>query len=142
MIDILAQAADPIALDQFTDILAQGHNLPGNDTGSQAPPGMDGIFDRIIGAAKWLGLVICIIAVIVAGAAAAISRQRGSSEEATTQTITIAIAIAVITGAVGIVSWIVDASGEEGEPEPDAAPPAVVQLEDQAPDAGALQTTL
>lgn len=106
MIDILAATPDAVVT------LAQA--VPGSGAGMEAPPGMESIMDRIISAARWIGIAVTVIAVIVAAGGAAISRNRGTSEEATERFLTISIAVAVISSAVTIISWILEASGGNG----------------------------
>lgn len=106
MIDVLAASADAAIT------LAQ--TVPGSGAGMEAPPGMGSIMDRIISAARWFGIAVTVIAVIVAAGGAAISRNRGSSEEATERFLTISIAVAVISSAVTIIAWIMEASGGNG----------------------------
>lgn len=107
MLDYIITAAP--AVGEHISYLAQA--IPGEGAGSEAPPGFQGIGDRIISGAKWIGLLLAIVGAIAAFAGAAISRNRGNSEEATERFVTIALAVAGIMGVVSIISWIIDATG-------------------------------
>ncbi len=107
MLDYIVTAAP--AVGEQISYLAQA--VPGEGAGSEAPPGFEGIGNRIISGAKWIGLLLAIIGAIAAFAGAAISRNRGNSEEATERFVTIALAVAGIMGVVSIISWIIEASG-------------------------------
>lgn len=100
----------PVMAEQANHMLYLAQTMPGEGAGMEAPPGMAPVMNRIIGAAKWIGIFVTIIAVIAAFAGASISRQRGTSEEATERFLTISLAVAGIMGAVTLVSWIASAS--------------------------------
>lgn len=82
-------------------ILAQ---MPGQNIHPEAPGEVGSKFDRALNFAQYVGIVILIIGVIIAGATMAISRRQGSSEEATSMALRIGIGAMLVGGAVGIVS--------------------------------------
>ena len=112
MIDQLILAADPSTVADQVTLLAQ--DVPGGGGGMEAPPGFGTIADRIVSAAKWIGIFVCVIAVVAGAGGAALSKQRGSSEEVTERFLTIGLAIAVIAAAASIVGWILSATGTAG----------------------------
>lgn len=100
----------PILTDSANHVMLWAQSMPGEGAQMEAPPGMEGPMNRIIGAAKYIGIFVCMIAVIIAGAGAAISRRQGQSEEATERFLSIGLGISVVIGAVTIVLWFVDAA--------------------------------
>ncbi|MEL4163105.1 hypothetical protein [Corynebacterium bovis] len=85
-------------------------SVPGEGGGMEAPPGFDAVANRIVGAAKYVGIFVTVIAIIAAFGGAAISRQRGNSEEATERFLTIGLAISGIVMVTTIVAWIISAA--------------------------------
>lgn len=65
-----------IAISAALDIIAQVPN-PGQGT---KPPGSDGIV-KILSWAAWVGVVVCVLGVIIAGATMAIQHRRGEGGE-------------------------------------------------------------
>lgn len=74
--------------------------------GPAAPPGLSGPAGLLIGAAKWGGLVLCVIALIVAGAILGFRMRRGEAGEHFTAIMGALIGAAIITGAVSLIGWI------------------------------------
>jgi len=64
------------ALSSALDIIAQVPD-PGQGT---KPPGSGGV-EKILGWAAWVGVVVCVLGVIIAGATMAIQHRRGEGGE-------------------------------------------------------------
>lgn len=106
MYDHILASADQLT----TGISYLAQSVPGEGGGMEAPPGFESVANRIVGAAKYIGIFVTVIAIIAAFGGAAISRQRGNSEEATERFLTIGLAISGIVMVTTIVAWIIGAA--------------------------------
>lgn len=69
------------------------------------PPGTE-VFSDVLGWAKWLGLAVCIIGIIVAGARMGIARQRGEGGEHMGAVGWALVGVIIIGGAVSLVGFV------------------------------------
>lgn len=82
-------------------ILAQ---QPGSNMRPEAPGELGGHFDRGLNLAMYVGIVLAVLGVIIAGATMLISRRDGSGEEATSMALRIGIGTMLIGTAGSIVA--------------------------------------
>ncbi|PLW00127.1 hypothetical protein BRL53_05180 [Corynebacterium ulcerans] len=82
-------------------VLAQ---MPGQSIRPQAPAELATKFDNILNLAMYVGIVVIILGVLIAGASMAMSRRDGSSEEATAMALRIGIGAMIVGSATSIVA--------------------------------------
>ena len=76
------------------------------DPGPEAPPGAAKPAGLLIGAFKWGGLVVCVLAIVGAAATFVIQSRRGEALEHFYRIISICVGAFIIGGAGQIIGWI------------------------------------
>jgi len=84
-------------------IMILGDLLP--DPEPVAPPGAEGIA-TIIGWAKWVALIVAVLALIAAGALIGVQRRRGEGDESLGWIVKILVGVVVVGAAASLVAFL------------------------------------
>lgn len=82
----------------------QAATLPDGDP--QAPPGLEGMWPRIIGVGKWIALAVCILGLLGVAGKMAWDSRRGETSEEISGLVKIAFAVVIVSGATSFIGFI------------------------------------
>ena len=104
LLDLTLSAAHPV---MSTAVSAVGHVLTLPDSDPQAPTELNAPAERVIGFAKWGGLIVAVVALIIWGAMVTWSSHRGRGEDLVGGLGKIVFGVVAISGGVSILTFIV-----------------------------------